>query len=107
MMRAWLESAATGCTPANNAHNKMKGNNFRKIMFTPSRGRWQTLDVPKNGQVSCQMPKPSSRQEVMASSAPPASVGIKHDGVWQRLRRLVWRWHGCKVLCLGFLTLRK
>src|SRR6267143_3657071 len=42
MMRAWLESAAAGGTPANNAHNrikKRKGITLPEIMFTPSRGR--------------------------------------------------------------------
>jgi len=37
MMRAWLESAAAGSTPANNAtrNQQDEGINLREIMFTP------------------------------------------------------------------------
>src|SRR5260370_4540806 len=41
MMRAWLESAATGCAPRKSEltrMTRMEGNSLREVIFTPSRG---------------------------------------------------------------------
>src|SRR5437667_5792685 len=41
MMRAWLESAATGCAPRKSELSRMtrmEGNSLREVIFTPSRG---------------------------------------------------------------------
>src|SRR5258708_28058066 len=41
MMRAWLESAATGCAPRKSEltrMTRMTGNSLREVIFTPSRG---------------------------------------------------------------------